>query len=135
MAYVDYAYYNETFKGTQINEEEFFRLSDSASYLIDSIVYCDIDISADYFPLVQKAVCYQIELLNEYGGVSYLNGKGEPQLSSEHVGDYSISVKAMSEDKDISMFNGIAISTISLSLLEKAGLRNRWAYAYQEGMT
>lgn len=85
MAYADYTFYTETYKGT-LSEAAFGRLSERASDYIDArtnYVLKKSGIPAEYEERVMKCCCALAEAMdkNEKGGVK----------SSESVGNYSVS--------------------------------------------
>ena len=91
MAYADYAFYKETYKGT-LSEADYDRLSERASDYIDgrtNYVLKAAGIPEDMEERVKKACCALADVIhgNELGGVK----------TSEKVGDYSVSYAAGSQ--------------------------------------
>lgn len=84
MAYADYKFYTDTYKGT-LSEAAFGRLSERASDYIDARTNYVLKkgIPAGYEERVRKCCCALAEAMekNEKGGVK----------SSESVGNYSVS--------------------------------------------
>ena len=84
MAYADYKFYTDTYKGT-LSEAAFGRLSERASDYIDARTNYVLKkgIPAEYEERVRKCCCALSEAMekNEKGGVK----------SSESVGNYSVS--------------------------------------------
>lgn len=85
MAYADYAYYSEVYKGT-LSEADFERLSERASDYIDGrtdYILKTAGIPENLAERVKKACCALAEIIrnNESGGIK----------TSEKVGDYSVS--------------------------------------------
>lgn len=85
MAYADYAYYEQVYKGT-LSEADFERLSERASDYIDgrtNYILKTAGISENMEERVKKACCALAEIIrnNEAGGIK----------TSEKVGDYSVS--------------------------------------------
>ena len=83
MAYADFSYYKNVYRGT-LSEAEFVRLSERASDYIDGrtqYILKKAGITADMEERVRKACCALAETIhgNEKGGVK----------TSEKVGDYS----------------------------------------------
>lgn len=130
MAYIDSAYYKDTFKGRDIPEDDFERLADIASDFINGICYVKPDSDMKTNPEFKKAVAYQIEFMYEQGGVDAILGRSEASLAggSESLGDYSISTGS-SAQRAVEMYNGIPISSMTIMLLEQLGLMTRWVYA------
>lgn len=128
MAYIDKAYY-EQFGGSNI-PDDFERIAEIASDIIDIISICPIDKNnTEQYALVQRATAYQVEMLNEQGGIDSIVGFASgTSVSSESLGAYSISNSSNAQAM-IKTINGVPISTIAQSLLQKAGLMSRWAYS------
>ena len=91
MAYADYKFYREVYRGT-LSEVEFARLSERASDYIDSrtnYILKNAGIPDEMSERVQKACCALAETIrgNERGGVK----------TSEKVGNYSVSYAATAQ--------------------------------------
>lgn len=129
MSYIDYTWYTETFCGTAIPEDDFTRLADIASDVVLDLCYvtptAEIIESEDF----KKATAYEVELLNDQGGPDAILGRSEAAGAalSESLGDYSISAKSGSE-RSVGLLNGIPISSMTILLLKRLGLRARWAF-------
>lgn len=116
MAYIDYAYYTDVYKGVPIDADTFSRLAERASELIDQVTnYTIQDIAA--LPAftqeqVKKATAAQVEYL-------YQNGEGVLQgvtdLQDVKIGDFSYK----------SASPGNPTSPLALSFLRRTG----WLYA------
>ncbi len=130
MTYIDQNYYKHSFGGTEIPDTEFDRLAEIASILIFDACYVkpdeDMQKSSDF----KRAVAYQAEMLHAQGGISAVYGFSEASMSgtSESLGSYSISSGGASSEV-ITASGGIPISSLSIMLLIRLGLRSRWAYA------
>lgn len=131
MAYIDREYYIKTFKGKDIPDNEFERLADIASDVINSICTIEIDEETAVSDEVKKATAYETELLFLQGGIDTIVGKAEStSISSESLGDYSVSYNTGNETQPlIKTKDGIPVSSLSTSLLKSKGLMCRWAYA------
>jgi hypothetical protein len=131
VAYIDSVYYSNIFKGTVITEGEFERLVELASDVIDSIVSVDMDETDAQSDLVKKATAYEVEMLYLQGGISSAVGLADGvSVGAESLGGYSVSNTAQSGSQVIMRTkDGIPVSSLTLSLLKKAGLMCRWAYA------
>lgn len=128
MAYITQEYYTN-FGGNTIPTDKFPRIADIASDIIDSLVIRPIDEdNAEQYALVQKATAYQAEMLYEQGGIDSVVGFASSTGNSEHLGSYSVS-STTNGKAAIKTMNDIPVSTLALSLLRKAGLMTRWAYA------
>lgn len=132
MAYIDYAYYSNEFRGSKIREEDFDRLAEAASDIVDAIcggVDLGIYMEGSRF---KKAIAYEVELLNAEGGIDAITGQAASSMSStsEHLDDYTITTSrsqaAMSGQYS---FNGLPVSPITVSLLKSIGaVKSRWVY-------
>lgn len=134
MAYAQYSYYIDTFKGTPIPEATFNRLAEIASDVIDGIVHTPVeslDTASTAYGKVQRACCYIIESLNANGGVDSIMGFSESAKNSESLGDYSYSGgnASMQSQGSAVWYGDIRIPAIIPELLRAAGLTCRWAYA------
>lgn len=131
MAYIDREYYTETFKGKDIPDNEFDRLADIASDVINSICTITIDEETAVSEEVKKATAYETELLFLQGGIEAIVGKTEStSINSESLGDYSVSYNTGNETQPlVKTKDGIPVSSLSISLLKSKGLMCRWAYA------
>lgn len=129
MAYADKDDYFLVLHRTIVPDEDFFALANSASDIIDSIVTVEIDEETAQSEEVKKATVYQIEMLYLNGGVSALVGQADCNfVGSESLGGYSVSGSNASSSKVVTK-DGIPVSSLTISLLKKAGLMSRWAYA------
>jgi len=129
-SYIDYTWYTDTFCGTAISEGDFKRLADIAADLVIDLCHpapsAEITSGEDF----KKAIAYEIELLNDQGGVDVVLGRSEATEAAfgESLGNYSISAKSGAEGS-LALHNGIPISPMVLLLLKRLGLRTRWAFA------
>lgn len=95
MAYADFSYYKNVYRGT-LSEAEFTRLAERASDYIDGrtqYILKKAGIPDEMSERVKKACCALAETIrgNEKGGVK----------TSEKVGDYSISYAAGTQRSDV----------------------------------
>lgn len=104
MAYIDYDYYTNTFKGTPISEEQFGSLAERSSDLIDietSYVLKGVAFT-QFAQLIQdnvkKATAAQVEYMFINGGETAVHG-GSP--SSVNIGNFSYQ-QAESDQKILS---------------------------------
>lgn len=135
MEYIDYSYYTQTFGGTGIAETEFPRLAAVASDVVYAICLnkpVEAVLLEDDF---LRAVAYQVEFINEQGGLEAIYGRSDASQSGagESLGDYSVSSSSGSGGAygSIKMYDGIPLSPLMLALLEKLGLMSQWIYAYR----
>ena len=72
MAYVDYQYYKDVFKG-DLDEETATKLLEEASDQVDRLTYGRIrkrefeSLTEYQQEMIKKAVCHQAEFINNYG--------------------------------------------------------------------
>lgn len=130
MAYIDKAFYSETFHGVAIPDDEFDRLADIASDIVYGICIVKPEAEDLIDETFKKAVAYQVELLYKQGGVDAVVGFSEVSYAggSESLGDYSIS-DGSARQEAVMTYNGIPVSQLTLMLLRRLGLMARWAYA------
>ena len=128
MAYIDYEYYTGTFGGSDVSAEEFPRLAQMASDIVDAIVYRPIEEVTDR---VKRAVCYELDMLFTHGGASAAMGQSDGEISYEMLGDYSVTAQTATTKASSAALslNGIPVSKLAESLLRAEGLMSRWAYA------
>ncbi len=133
MTYITKAYYLDTFHGTAVEENQFDRLAQAASDIIDAIVLIPINPGEHDMDSIARATAYQMEMLVAQGGMEAIVGLSSQAITSEQLGDYHVSGDAASASGDSAAtppsFQGIPISPITLAILRKAGLMKRWLYA------
>lgn len=135
MAYITYSYYTETFGGTGISETDFSRLADVASDVVYAVCLNKpvgaVLLENDFM----RAVAYQVEFINEQGGLEAIYGRSDASQSegNEHLGDYSVASGSGSSSGygTVKMYDGIPLSPLMIALLEKLGLLSQWVYAYR----
>ncbi|MEG2621415.1 MAG: hypothetical protein RSC06_00820 [Clostridia bacterium] len=135
MVYIDKAYYDGTFHGTAIPQEDFDRIADMASDLIDGIavvpfVFAELEEAKQL--CVKRATAYQTELLYLQGGVDAIVGMSAQAADSEQLGAYGITKGATASSSSskvvLPTVFGIPVSEMAVQQLRKAGLMARWAY-------
>lgn len=128
MAYIDYEFYSGTFGGSDVPQEDFTRLAQMASDIVDAIVYRPI---FEVTERVKRAVCYEMDMLFAHGGVNAAMGQSDGEISYEMLGDYSVTAQTASQKSASTALslNGIPISKLTESLLRAEGLMSRWTYA------
>lgn len=95
--YVDYGYYDETFKGEPVDPADFPSLCERAGELIEELTLYRLTpvtflaMPKDIQDRVKKAVCAQIEYLDANGGPDLDNGSG---IQSATLGKFSYSESA-----------------------------------------
>ena len=131
MAYIDKFFYSVEFKGTPIPDDEFDRLAEIASDVISSIATMEIDEDTANTDKVKKATAYEVEMLYQQGGINAIIGFAEGSaIGSESLGGFSISNTAKSGSQVIMRSKVcIPVSSLAISMLKKAGLMCRWAFA------
>jgi len=119
MAYVDYTYYKDTYKGT-LDEEAATKLLQESSDQVDRLTYGRIrkkgfeNLTEYQQGLIKNAVCYQVDFINAYG--EYLN----MPLSGFSAGDISLTF-----NKDNQGAGGIIADKRTLDYLAQTGLSSR----------
>jgi len=129
MAFIDAAYYANEFKGNAIPDSKFDRLAELASDVIDGLITVEMtDEEKQASVNVKKATAYQLEFMYEHGGIDTILGYSDVNITSESLGDYSVSTggtsASIAKTKD-----GIPVSPLALQYLRKDGLMCRWMYA------
>ena len=119
------------FGGTEVSVADFPRLESIAEDVVYSA--CVISPSEEQMSsdLYKKALCYQIEMLQNQGGVDAVVGLSDSDTASERLGDYSITKGSGSAGgkSEAYSLNGIPVSALAVGYLRKLGLMNRWAFA------
>lgn len=130
MAYINETFYEKKFGGRPIPAAEFPRLAELASDIVDMVCTVTIYPEIAQSKMFKKAVSYEVELLYEQGGVDAIMGLSDTSQAggSESLGDYSVSAGG-SETGSIKTLDGVPLSPMMLSLLERLGLTARWAFA------
>ena len=119
MAYVDYEYYKNTFKGN-LDEDTAIKLLEESSDQVDRLTYGRIrkrgfeNLTEYQKKMIQKAVCHQAEFINNYG--DYLSSP----LGGFNIGDVSLSF-----DKNNQGAGGIIADKKALDYLAQTGLSTR----------
>ena len=134
MPYITKTYYDNEFHGKTIPENDFAKLEDIASDVIYEVCRVKPDEDDVLDAAFKKAVAYEVEFLQEQGGVDAILGFSDVQLGagSEHLGDYSVSSggsSSGSSGSSIIVVDGIPVSSMSIMLLRRMGLMSRWAFA------
>lgn len=119
MAYVDYAYYTETYKG-KLDVDTATKLLEESSDDIDKLTYGRIrrkgfdNLTEFQQDRVKKAVCYQVDFVNKYG--EYIN----MPITGFTAGDISMSFKKQNETAV-----GILADARTIDYLSQTGLTVR----------
>ncbi|MBS4534980.1 hypothetical protein GOQ29_05030 [Clostridium sp. D2Q-14] len=119
MAYVDYEYYKDTYKGT-LDEDEATKLLEEASDEVDKLTYGRIrkkgfnNLTEYQQELIKRAVCYQADFISQYG--QYLN----MPITGYSAGDISLSF-----NKENKGPGGIVADKKTLNCLSQTGLTSR----------
>ena len=93
MAYVDFAYYKDTFMGAMVDEADFPVVAERASAYIDYLTRG----KATETDAVKKACCAVAEVYDAYRKAREASGGGD--LASQTVGSYSVSYRSGDEMK------------------------------------
>ena len=110
---VDLEFYQDVYKGTECNQD-FEQIELQASQIVNAITSYkiqNIDSYSDFIKTqIKLAICYQMDFINENGGVSSSGG-------SVAIGKFSYNTTATD--------NQIAVSPMVYMLLEPTGLLYR----------
>lgn len=130
MTYIDSSFYTNTFKGQEIPGDEFDRLAEAASEAIYAACRMKPDENMVTTEDFKKAVCYEVELLYEQGGLDAITGLSVAAggSDSESLGDYSVTA-SKSRRGVATLAGGISVSPVALQILKRLGLMSRWAYS------
>lgn len=97
MAYADYKFYTDVYYGDQISKEDFPRLSERASDYIRGVTKGISDkATGNSLESVKKAMCAIAELVQDESKMTANVFSGEQTVSSESVGSWSKSYRAVS---------------------------------------
>lgn len=119
IAYVDYEYYKDTYKGT-LEENVAIKLLEEASDQVDRLTYGRIrrkgfeNLTEYQQEMIKKAVCHQAEFINNYG--EYLSSP----LNGFSIGDVSLSFS-----KENQGAGGVIADKKTLDYLSQTGLTVR----------
>lgn len=112
MAYADYNFYTEIYKGT-LSESEFERSSERASDYIDSKTGCSLkDVSDELELRIKKACCAVSEI--------YASSKTGGVKSAESVDGYSVTY-AVNENRTIKQQLDDALKLYIPDLIQEVG--------------
>lgn len=122
MAYIDYEYYTEEYKGVEIPENEFVTLSERASDFVDIKTFFKIE---DILALadktqarVKKATAMYVEQFYQQGSVDAYTGFSASMSNSSRIGSTSID----GGGQNLSTTGGIVDNPIADQLLISTGL-------------
>lgn len=116
---LNYSYYKNTFKGN-LSEDEFSSLAPFINDFVQQI--CEAYIPSwnyketleEYGLNLDKAMCYQIDFINELGGLKALNGASDADITSVKTEEFTYTM-----NQNIKRFNGIPISPIAKTIIMK----------------
>lgn len=128
MPYIDADDFS-AYSTVEIGDSDFIILAGRASDIIDMLTKQNIsaaggfdDLSDDAQAAVKKAVCAEVELLYQQGGIDALTGNAESGYGSMSLGKFSVSSNTGNK---LEMINGIPISPMVRSYLLMTGLLYR----------
>lgn len=121
MAYVTLEYYTDTFGGSFTDTRVTERLLDASSDIVDGLVTHPITAVTTR---VQRAVCYETELLLSQGGLDAISGLA---IVTAGLSRSETTEKVSSNREPLPTFGGIPVSPITISLLRSDGLLVRGA--------
>lgn len=115
MAYVDFAYYQQSFIGTEITDESTFRqAAERASDYLDAATFGRLEngIPPESESKVKRCCCALAEAFAAFGGLGDTAQNGSGTVKSESNGAYSVTYE-VSAERLSALMNG-----------ESAGLQN-----------
>ncbi|MGN0677389.1 MAG: hypothetical protein ACI4K5_06560 [Ruminococcus sp.] len=132
MAYADFPYYRDFFKGTLIKDENAFRtLAERSSEFIDTVTFdrlSDEELLNQYKNKIQKCTCALSEMLFKRNLISDSDSENMPK-TSETIGAYSVEfANPYDYVKEISMSDSDfrkALKNTALRYLGNTGLMFR----------
>lgn len=116
---LNYLYYKNTFKGS-LSEDDFSSLASAIYDLVQQICEAYIpsweyrDSLEEYGLNLDKAMCYQIDFINELGGLKAMNGASDADITSVKTEEFTYAI-----NQNIKRFNGIPISPIAKNAIMK----------------
>lgn len=135
MGYATYQFYTDVFHGSPMPQDKFERLIEDASEMLDGIVQHPISATDAATTKLQRAACYQAEMLALAGGMDGLNDAVvNGAVTSETLDDYTVSRSKVQGANSLSTQNqytsgGMPISSMAVAILRQMGYLNRWVYA------
>ena len=135
MGYATYEFYTNVFHGSAIPAADFPRLMDDASELLDGIVQRPISVEDAATTKIQRAACYQTEMLAIAGGMEGLNDTAvNGAITSETLDDHTVSRSKVQGANSLATQNqptsgGLPVSTMAIAILRQMGYLKRLAYA------
>jgi hypothetical protein len=123
MAYIDKTFYDGYHPGHGVDGDDLTILMERASIIIDHLTQNQIsqfglsDFTAAHQDMIKKAVAAQVDTLDEFGGVSALNGGNDAAAVS--IGKFSRTSKLAPTGKQV---NGIPVSPMVDLYLLPTGL-------------
>lgn len=123
-------FYNDVFCGTEIPYAEFSRIEAIARDVIYDV--CNKKPTDEQMQTAeyQKAICYEMEMLYQQGGIDAIVGfaEGLNGITSESLGGYSVSGGANGKEAMLAK-GGIPASSLAIAQLRRLGLMSRWLYS------
>lgn len=117
MAFCDYAYYTDTFKGTKLSADEWTTAAERAA---DFIVYITLNKATDDYDAVKRCNCALAEVYADMENARLNAPSGA--LASESVGAYSVSYRS---GADILQSYGAEAKSVCARYLAPTGLLYR----------
>lgn len=94
MAYADYNYYVNDFRGNSIPQDKFDYLAERSSDFMDAITFDRLKNSdySEYKDKVKKCCCALTEVISDYEKT-----RNNSEKASETIGSYSVTYKSVSD--------------------------------------
>ena len=115
--------YSEKFHGSgaeNLTETAFVHLAEGAAELLSAVCGRNLGETGENAGIC-RAVCWQIELLLNCGGLAALTDVRGP-IRGEKAGEISLS---WGDERDFPHFGGIPVSPLAIQCLRSSGLMNR----------
>ena len=128
MAYITEVDLAEYAPSVELESEVFAELAERASDVIDSMTFGRItrygfdNLAAHAQEGVIKAVCAQVQMMAERGGLSAVVGDSDANKQTERVGNYSYTLAGGGAVQSI---HGVPVSPFAEDYLLRAGLMYR----------
>lgn len=125
MNYIDKYYYDNTYCGEEIKEEDFEKYANRASDIVKYITFGRADkimesqTEEKKCEAIKKATAAQTEVFALAGNEAY-TGQHSSRISREELGNAAISYDI--QKKNVAEIFGVPISGISMCVLSDAGL-------------
>lgn len=127
---MDYQYYKEDYEGS-ISEAEFCKLypkvRDILKMYVDDIVRTDhLKQNLDDYGNFDRAICFELDYLDQNGGVAAVNGSSDLDLKQFESSGYKFQIGANGHSYKGVPFSPLAESSIRVELKKNGYLSMGW---------